>query len=173
MLVIDASPIGTDSNNSYVTLAEANTYFDSRLNVTDWTGANDDTKNRALSSATRQIDYEEFYGDREFPDVPQSLKFPRINLGYLDGIFLDSIIPIQVKEATFEQALYMLSVDTSQPSSNGVVTKEKVGSLEVTYAFDKNDNNTQSSNVLPPNVLALLAELSSTVGNGAFIDIGR
>lgn len=170
-LDIDATPIGTSTNNSYVTLAESNTYFDSRLNVTDWTGATDDIKNRALASSTRQIDYNDFYGDREFDT--QALKFPRTGLGTLDGVELDSIIPIQVKEATYEMALYMLSVDTSKPSTDGVVTKEKVGSLEIHYKYDSNDNLTQSSNTLPPNVLALLAELSPSIGNGAFIDIGR
>ena len=173
-LAIDASPIGTATNNSYVTLAEADTYFDSRLNVSVWTDATTDNKNRALVQATRRIDYEEYYGDREFPDVPQVLSFPRINLGTFDGIDLDSIIPLQVKEATYELAIYMLSVDMSQPSVDTSTKSEvKIGSLAVKYNIDKGDNTTQNFDTLPPNVVSLLEDLSPSINSGAFFTVSR
>ena len=173
-VVIDSTPIGTATNNSYTTLAEADTYFESRLNVTNWTGAVTDDKNRALVQATRKIDYFNYYGDREFPDVPQALRFPRINLGTFDGIDLDSIIPEQVKEATYELAIYMLSVDMSQPSvETGTKSEVKIGSLGVKYAIDKNDNNTQDFDTLPPNVISLLEDLSPDINSGAFFSVSR
>jgi len=173
-LIIDASPIGTATNNSYVTLAEADTYFESRLNTTIWDGSDDATKNISLVQATRRIGYEEYYGDREFPDVPQALDFPRINLGTFDGINLDSIIPNQVKEATYELAIYMLTVDMSQPSVDTSTKSEvKIGSLAVKYNIDKGDNTTQNFDTLPPNVVSLLEDLSPSINSGAFFTVSR
>ena len=54
-----------DANaNSYVTLAEANTYFETVPSSTQWDNKTDDKKNRALISATRWIDSFVYYGDR-------------------------------------------------------------------------------------------------------------
>ena len=52
---IDATLKGT-SANSYVTLAEANTYFETVPDSSTWDNKTDDQKNRALISATRWID---------------------------------------------------------------------------------------------------------------------
>ena len=55
--------------NSYVTLAEANTYFETVPDSTTWDNKTDDQKKRALISATRWIDSLNFYGDRCDDDV--------------------------------------------------------------------------------------------------------
>ena len=73
---IDATLSGT-SANSYVTLAEANTYFVTVPDSSTWTNKTDDQKNRALIAAAREIDNLVFYGDR--CDEDQALKFPRTN----------------------------------------------------------------------------------------------
>ena len=170
-LVIDATLNGANSN-SYVTLAEANTYFDSRLHVATWTAATDDDKNRALVMATRRIDQEDFYGDRE--TTTQALKFARINIGYLDGILLDSTIPLMLKEAVYELAIHLLSTDMSQPSvDTGAISEAKVGSIAVKYAIDRNDNVSTSYDELPPFVESLLADLSKTVSSGGSVYVGR
>lgn len=170
-VVIDAT-VGGENSNSYVTLDEANTYFEARLNVKDWTDADDDTKNRSLVQATRRIDYEDFLGDRE--TNTQALKFPRVNIGRLDGIDLDGIIPLQIKEAQYELAIYMLSVDTSQPSVNAnTISEVSAGSVSVKYHIDSNDNVTQRFDMLPPNVVSLLQEISRSVNDDVFFPIGR
>ncbi len=47
----------SSSANSYVTLAETDTYFEGRLDVTSWTGAaTDDIKNRAIVMATGRLE---------------------------------------------------------------------------------------------------------------------
>ena len=66
-----------ENANSYVTLTEANTYFETVPDSSTWTNKTDDQKNRSLISATRWIDSFVFYGDR-FDDC-QALKFPRNN----------------------------------------------------------------------------------------------
>ena len=62
----------SETANSYVTLAEANTYFETVPSSTQWDNKTDDAKNRALISATRWIDTLNFYGDRCDADQAQS-----------------------------------------------------------------------------------------------------
>ena len=170
-VIIDATLGGTNSN-SYVTLIEANGYFEARLHTEYWDSADDDTKNRSLVMATRRIEQESFYGDRA--TSTQRLKFPRINLGYLDGILLDNIIPEMLKEAQYELAIHLLSTDMSQPSvDTGAIAEAKVGSVSVKYAVDKNDNVSTSYDELPPFVSSLLADISTTVSGGGYVYIGR
>ena len=67
----------SESANSFVTLAEANAYFETVPSSTNWDDKTDDQKNRALISATRWIDTLNFYGDRCNAD--QALSWPRNN----------------------------------------------------------------------------------------------
>lgn len=170
-LIIDATLNGANSN-SYVTLEEANTYFESRLYVDTWINATDDDKSRALVMACRRINQEVFYGDRE--TSTQKLPFARVSLGYLDGVFLDSTIPETLKEAQYELAIHLLSTDMSQPSvDTSNMSEVAVGSIKVKYAVDKNDNVSRSYDELPPFVLSLLADLSRTVSSGGSSYVGR
>ena len=67
----------SETANSYVTLAEANTYFETSPEESTWDDKSDDQKNRALISACRWIDTLNFLGDR--CDNDQALKWPRNN----------------------------------------------------------------------------------------------
>src|SRR5687768_15812728 len=110
---------GGASDNSYVTLADANTYFADRLNSTangDWTNdssgvaRSDAVKSAALVTATRRIDEEQFLGVKT--TTTQSLKWPRVGVYDEDGIALSSsTIPTRVKEATYIAALELLKTD--------------------------------------------------------------
>ena len=75
----------SETANSYVTLSEANDYFDTSPDASTWTNKTDDQKKRALISATRWIETLVFYGDR--CDESQALKFPRNNY-QVDGVEL-------------------------------------------------------------------------------------
>ena len=173
MAVVIIATSGAIDANSYVTLAEANTYFESVLHGGSWTGAvDDDTRNRALVMATKRIDQEDFYGDRE--TSTQSLKFPRDNLGYLDGIYLDGTIPIQLKEAQYELAKHLIDVNMNQLGTTGGQTKSiQIGSLKKSSSVDENDNTTYSYDTLPPFVEASLTDLSSSINSGGQIDVSR
>ena len=84
-----------DANaNSYVTLTEANAYFETVPDSTTWDNKTVDQKNRSLIAATRWIDSFVFYGDR--CDDGQALKFPRNNY-QVDGVELAcSTIPLNI-----------------------------------------------------------------------------
>ena len=168
---IDATLSGANSN-SYVTLIEADDYFDSRLYSDVWTAALDDDKNRALIMACKRINQEKFYGDRS--TTTQKLPFPRASLGYLDGVLLDGIIPDALKESQYELAIHMLSVNmTLKGVSTDAYKSIKVGSIEVQPAIDSSDNASQSYSTLPPFVLSLLSDISRSASSSAFIEVSR
>ena len=104
---------GSYDSNTYVTLAEANAYFVARLDCEHWTSATDDDKRRALITATRLVDGLTFKYARE--TTTQALAFPRVGsptherhiLYASNGV--TTIIPTDIKNAVYEQALQLLS----------------------------------------------------------------
>ena len=130
--VIDATLSGT-SANSYVTLAAADTYFETVPDSSDWTDKATDAKNRALISATRWIDGLSFYGDR--CTTTQALKWPREEFT-VDGVDLAcTLIPTPIKNATYELAR-ALANDTSaiiNSTGTGLYEAVELGDLKVKY----------------------------------------
>ena len=81
--------------NSYVTLAEADTYFETAPESSTWDNKTDDQKNRSLIAACRWIDSLVYEGDR--CDDGQALKWPRDNYT-VDGVDLEcGTIPNGIK----------------------------------------------------------------------------
>lgn len=130
---IDATLEGA-SANSYVTLAEANAYFETTPDDSTWTDKTDDQKNRALISATRFIDDFEFYGKR--CTTTQALKWPRKEYK-VDGVELKcTFVPDEVKVGTFELARALANNPTALTGSkgtDGTYEEVKLGDLEVKY----------------------------------------
>ena len=76
-VTIDA-PVGGASANSYITLSDANDLVDAMVSSTDvakWGTGTDDTRNRALATATQRLDRERFLGARATDT--QALQWPR------------------------------------------------------------------------------------------------
>ena len=134
--VIDATLSGANSN-SYVTLAETNSYFETVPNSSTWDDKTDDAKNRAIISATRWIDGLNFYGDR--CSTSQSLSWPRNNY-HIDRVELVcDVIPAEIKYATSELAR-ALANDTDAITGNtgttGLYEQVELGELKVKYNTD-------------------------------------
>ena len=130
---IDATLEGA-SANSYVTLAEADAYFETTPDDSNWANKTDDQKNRSLISATRFIDDFEFYGKR--CTTTQALKWPRKD-HEVDGVELAcTLIPDEVKVGTFELARALANNTTALTGSkgtDGTYQEVKLGDLEVKY----------------------------------------
>ena len=130
---IDATLEGA-SANSYVTLAEADAYFETTPDDTNWANKTDDQKNRSLISATRFIDDFEFYGKR--CTTTQALKWPRKDYK-VDGVELAcTLIPDEVKVGTFELARALANNTaalTGSKGTDGTYQEVKLGDLEVKY----------------------------------------
>lgn len=123
--------VGSATANSYVTVAAADTYFDERLNVTDWTTlSGDDDKERALIMATRRLDLEEYEGEKT--DIAQALKWPRLYATDDDGEEYDSdTIPMIVQHSTFELALEFLKSDALADTGLDGFEEIQVGPIRV------------------------------------------
>ena len=126
-----------ENSNSYVTLAEANSYFETVPSETDWDDKSDDAKNRALISACRWIDSLNFYGDR--CDDGQALKWPRDNYT-VDGVDLEcGTIPNGIKYAQYELARQLANDTTAMignKGTDGTYEQVKLGEIEVKYNTD-------------------------------------
>lgn len=115
-LVIDAT-VGGASANSFILLAEAQTFMDARLNSTAWSGASTATQNIALVEATRELSAKEWDGLRVTSS--QVLSWPRawaVNPDVPLGSFWyydSTIIPQRIKDATAELALQFLNLGTT------------------------------------------------------------
>ena len=133
---IDATIKGANAN-SYVTLTEANSYFETVSSSSTWTDKTDDQKNRSLIESTRWIDTLVFYGDR--CDSGQALKFPRNNY-QVDGVELScSTIPQNIKYAQFELARALANdtgAITDTTGKDGNFSEVKLGDIEVKYNTD-------------------------------------
>jgi len=96
--------------NSFVTLTEANEYYDGKLYADEWHGADDITKEKALKEACRRINRLAFKGEKA--DESQLLAFPRkmpfFNRIGVIGFTTDTGIPEAVKQAQCEEALALL-----------------------------------------------------------------
>tara|TARA_B100001094_G_scaffold140981_1_gene136615 strand:+ start:222 stop:752 length:531 start_codon:yes stop_codon:yes gene_type:complete len=123
--------------NSYVTLAEANTYFETVPDSTTWDNKTDDQKNRALISATRWIDSLNFYGDR--CDDGQALKWPRNNYHVDDVELACTAIPKDIKYAQYELSRALANETdaiTGNKGTDGTYEEVKIGDMEVKYNTD-------------------------------------
>ena len=123
--------------NSYVTLAEADTYFETVPDSTAWDNKTDDQKNRALISATRSIDSLNYYGDR--CDEDQALKWPRNNYEVDDVELACTAIPKNIKYAEYELARALANETdaiTGNKGTDGTYEEVKLGDIEVKYNTD-------------------------------------
>ena len=148
-----------ENANSYVTLAEANDYFDTSPDSSTWTNKTDDQKKRSLISAARWIDTFVFYGDR--CDDGQALKFPRNNY-QVDGVELACTkIPNNIKYAQYELARALANdtdAITGTTGKEGNISEAKLGDLEV--KFNTTTQNTGSVN----NIMDVYPWLQSYLG---------
>jgi hypothetical protein len=125
-----SEPVTTpvETANSYATLAEANTYLDDSVRAGSWEFLDDDSKARALLTATRMLDRRDWDGEKT--DSDQTLAFPRTGL----EDYVDTQFPGPIIEACIELA-YELTQDSGvETTSRGKNTKRlKAGEAEIEY----------------------------------------
>lgn len=139
-LVLNATP-GDAAANAFVTLAEANTSMDARLNAAAWTAATDDTKNRGIVEATRELSSKNWIGGRV--TTTQALAWPRQWATNPDAPpfavqwFDIAIIPPRIKDATIELAFQFVKAGSTDvaalPSTDGV-TEKTIDVITTRYA---------------------------------------
>jgi hypothetical protein len=129
---------GAANANSFVSVAEADAYLETRLNSTAWTGT--EPKKQALVEATRELSAIGWQGYRA--SDAQALAWPRFNApdpdGTSDFVYFDTAeIPQRIKDATCELALEFLRAGTTDVAALDSligITEETVGPLTTRYA---------------------------------------
>lgn len=170
--------VGSASANSYVTKAEADAYFATRLYPESWDGAAD--PEAALIMATRVLDMalsgQTYY---EAPSVnnrgqstagmlrtrpswtgeaaseTQALAWPRTGMLNRNKFSIASdVLPRELKEATCELAYQLLKGDRTADNDAAVqgITGIKAGSVQLSFK----DSGIEATKVLPDGVLMLL-----------------
>jgi hypothetical protein len=114
------SGIGGFDAKHYGTLQEANHYFTYRLNSIAWDCANNLDKMKALVMATRAIDALSYKGR---PTFDNGFQFPR---------YPYQMVPIEILNATFEEALSLLNgADAATEAATLFNTSSGYGQMKV------------------------------------------
>lgn len=124
----------TVGTNSYVSVANADTYFDDAIHGTTWEDADPTDKAKALVTAYRMLDRVRWAGDRTVSSQAQD--WPRTGLTDLEGNEIDSgSVPQFVIDAQCELALSLLSDATVQTNSDtgSNIRSLKAGSAEIEF----------------------------------------
>ena len=138
--------------NSYVDVAEADAYFEDRLDVSAWTAATPELKAQALVTATRILDDISWVGTAISED--QSLAFPR-NGKYFDPragsvIILDpTITPKRIVTSTIELAYHLLNND-GLLDNTGSVLDISVGPISLSRVMAPSTMPRMVKNLIKP-----------------------
>lgn len=154
-LTLDDTPGGA-SANTYVSLANAETYFLSRPFSSAWTAATDAVKNQALAWATMLLDREKWKGTKGITPsgaLTQALAWPRrwaptlefdsypqfVTDNFIDtstAFYGSTTIPTPIVRATCELALEILKAGSTDPltfDKQRDVKRKKIDVLETEY----------------------------------------
>jgi len=128
---------GSASANTYVSIADAGTYFEERLHSSTWTSASIESRKAALIWATRILDASvDWVGSIKSTD--QALRWPRSGVYTADNINIDDdIVPSFVKYATCELAKQLISSDRFADSDTKGYEWIELGGLQI--KIDKYD----------------------------------
>lgn len=170
------------TSNSYISLADAETYFESRLHITNWTEATTDNKNRALVQAARMIDrYVRYIGWKT--EDTQAMEWPRAGI-YYDGSkywsdvsyqiewevysVADNYIPKEIKYAQCELALTLLAGDIQAlPDTAGYSSISVAGA--VSLVVDKSDR----VKMVPDHVMKMISHFGTLSGYSSSVNLAR
>jgi hypothetical protein len=122
----------TKNQNCYVTVAEADSYFENRIDVAAWTSASNVQKSQALITATSLLDELKWVGYASVDGQP--LAFPRFG-SYYDpktgkDVTLGNTVPERIIKATYELAYHLLNND-GLLDDTGTVTDLSVGQISL------------------------------------------
>ena len=154
------------NTNSYVSIADADTYFETRIDSANWFDATDEIKEQALVTATHIVDDHTWIGSAV--SSSQALAWPRKNAVYHDKrlgttvSILDSEIPTKVKNAVYEQALHLVDNENVLTQQTQTFESISVGSISLT---DSNGDVTRIPRK-PSSVTLLLRPLVHRGGMG-------
>jgi len=165
---------GVAGANTYISLADAETYFEGRLNKSVWSSASDVDKNAGLVQAARILDeYVRWIG--WVTDTDQAMQWPRAGIFYngygeyyaswditlSTSVYSidDDDIPDEIKNAQCELAFVLLSQDTQVVAATaGFSSISVAGTVELD--IDKQDRVSE----IPSHVWRIISHLGNKKG---------
>lgn len=160
MTLVVEDGTGKSDAESYISVANTDLYHE-KFDHSNWIGSTV-IKEAALRKATQYLDgkYQSVYPGNRI-DTDQALGWPRVGATYLDGMeILDTVVPIEIINATAELALKSLSgeLETDITKQDRAI-KERVDIIEIVYA-----PGTSSSTVYK----SIMTILSRLIGSGTY-----
>jgi len=153
----------TVNENSYIDLTGADSYFETRLNADAWDNASEEEKKKALITATNRIDYYNFIGVKY--DADQPLEFPRRYFHQIEPFYRydqelqDGETPQEVKDATCEEAIELLDLNTAlEKKQKQGITSESIGDTSRSYSEDAVKRKLQGRKLTSPEAKSLLQQ---------------
>lgn len=146
------STVGGDAANSFASHGEALTYFSARLFSDAWAALTEDQQKSALIMATQTLSASTCFTGSP-ATTTQALPWPRTGMYDRNGNAIpDDVIPQDLKNAQFEQALAIAKGDRMTESDVEVLglTKLKAGPVELGFSGDA------SAKIIPAYVTSLL-----------------
>jgi len=133
------------NTNSYVTIADADDYLDSRIDSASWFNSGDEIKEQALVTASLLIDDNPWIGSAV--SSSQALAWPRKNAIYTDNRLGLNVtigvaeVPSRVKVAVYEQALHLINNEDLLAGTTQTFESISVGSISIS---DSNNDVTRT-----------------------------
>ena len=117
------------NKNSFISLEDADAYFDERFDSKEWLDADEEVKEQLLITATKKINMFDFIGEKN--EVSQPLEFPR-KFG----------TPQDIKDAVCEEAISLLKDETNVHKKNQEdnISSISLGVGSVSYNTSKSDS---------------------------------
>lgn len=156
--------VGVDT---YVTVAEADTFLSKSIRATSWAGLDTDTKEAALVSAARELQTLPWIGALTTPG--QALSWPRSGVTDREGQAISSAtVPQDIKNGQIEWAFLLATTPALEGAGSSAFgsndKRYKAGSVEIEY-FRQVD----SSGMAPSVVLRWIGHyLNTRSGAGAY-----
>lgn len=143
---------GSASANSYCTIAEGTTYHETHVSGATWEDSDDDTRCRALQTATRVLDqWYDWAGS--VVGSTQALLWPRSGVVGPNGYTLASdSIPTLIKHATAELARQLIAEDRTADSDTKSIASLQAGSVSIAF-------RPTAANPIPDAVAAMVSAL--------------
>ena len=115
--------------NSFVTLEDAQTYFEERYDSNDWFALEEEDKEKLLITASKKINTFDFVGEPLEDNQPMA--FPR-----------DYALPQDIKDAVCEEAISLISKADSIHAKNQEdnITSISLGAGSVSYGAGSNSD---------------------------------
>lgn len=139
--------------NSFITLEDAEEYFSMRLNSCVWDNSGDNTKEKALITASKKINQLNFIGDKK--TYTQAMEFPRVFNAHICHNLIMPELPQEISDAVCEEAIALIE------HSNSVHLKNQslgISSISLGVGSVSYDGKMDLTQVISPEAERLLSK---------------